>query len=268
MTLCLQSDCLKVNPDHHKFCQQCGKPLLLKERYQAVELLEQGGFGKTFIALDCDKPSKPKCVIEQCSPQLEGSDTARLAKAEALFAEEAKHLEQLGHHPQIPELYAHFTVEGQQYLVQEYVRRQTITQKLASEGVFSQAKIEQVLRDLLPVLDFMHRIPVIHRDTKPDNIIRRASDNSLVLVDFGAAKRVTPKNRSVTGTMIGTAEYVAQEQMAGKPKPASDIYSLGVTCLHLLTAISPFELFDTGEFEWVWRDYLVSNSVNNQLGMV
>lgn len=56
--------------------------------------------------------------------------------------------------------------------------------------------------------------------------------------------------------------------MAGKPKPASDIYSLGVTCLHLLTAISPFELFDTGEFEWVWRDYLVSNSVNNQLGMV
>ncbi len=140
MTLCLQSDCLKNNLDHYKFCQHCGKPLLLKGRYQAIALLGQGGFGKTFVARDCDKPSKPKCVIKQCSPQLEGSDTAGLAKAEALFAEEAKHLEQLGHHAQIPELYAYFMVEGKQYLVQEYVRGQTLTQELATEGVFSQAK--------------------------------------------------------------------------------------------------------------------------------
>ncbi len=268
MTLCLQPGCLKNNLDHYKFCQHCGKPLLLKERYQAIALLGQGGFGKTFIAQDCDKPSKPKCVIKQCSPQLEGSDTAGLAKAEALFAEEAKHLEQLGNHAQIPELYAYFTVEKKQYLVQEYVRGQTLSQELATEGVFNQAKIEQLLRDLLPVVDFIHRIPVIHRDIKPDNIIRRASDNSLVLVDFGAAKRLTPKNRSVTGTMIGTAEYVAPEQMNGKPKAASDIYSLGVTCLHLLTGVSPLELFDHGEFEWVWRDFCGDNPVTDGLGAV
>lgn len=268
MTLCLQSQCFKVNPDNTKFCQYCGKPLLLKDRYRPVELLGQGGFGKTFIALDCDKPSQPKCVIKQCSPQLEGSDSSGVAKAEALFAEEAKHLEQLGNHDQIPELYAYFMVEKQQYLVQEYVRGQTLTQELTQEGVFSQNKIEALLRDLLPVLGFIHRIPVIHRDIKPDNIIRRESDRSLVLVDFGAAKRVTPTNRSITGTVIGTAEYVAQEQMAGKPKEASDIYSLGVTCLHLLTGVSPFNLFDTEEFEWVWRDFLVNNPVDQKLGAV
>jgi serine/threonine protein kinase len=237
--------------------------LFLRERYQALQLLGQGGFGKTFIAVDHDKPSKPKCVIKQCLPQLEETDG--LAKAEALFAEEAKHLEQLGHHDQIPALYAHFTLDGQQYLVQEYVRGQTLTQELLTDGVFNQAKIEQVLRDLLPVLDFIHRIPVIHRDIKPDNIIRRESDRRLVLVDFGAAKRVIS---DATGTIIGTPEYIAPEQMAGKPKPASDIYSLGVTCLHLLTRVSPFDLFDTGESAWVWRDFLVDNLVDNRLGGV
>ena len=93
-------------------------------------------------------------------------------------------------------------------------------------------------------------------------------DNKLVLVDFGAAKAVTSLNRSVTGTMIGSAEYVAPEQMNGKAVNASDLYSLGVTCLYLLTGISPFDLFDVGEHEWVWRDYLVDNSVSNDLANI
>jgi formylglycine-generating enzyme required for sulfatase activity len=109
---------------------------------------------------------------------------------------------------------------------------------------------------------------VIHRDIKPENIIRRVQDNKLVLVDFGAAKAVTPVNRSVTGTMIGSAEYVAPEQMNGKAVNASDLYSLGVTCLYLLTGISPFDLFDVGEHEWIWRDYLVDNLVSDDLGNI
>ena len=87
-------------------------------------------------------------------------------------------------------------------------------------------------------------------------------------MDFGAAKAVTPVNRSVTGTMIGSAEYVAPEQMNGKAVNASDLYSLGVTCLYLLTGISPFDLFDVGEHQWVWRDYLVDNSVSDDLGNI
>jgi serine/threonine protein kinase len=90
----------------------------------------------------------------------------------------------------------------------------------------------------------------------------------MVLVDFGAAKFVTPLNRSVTGTVIGSAEYVAPEQGNGKAVNASDLYSLGVTCIYLLTGISPFDLFDVGEHEWVWRQWLVNNPVSNELGNI
>ncbi|PZV27035.1 MAG: serine/threonine protein kinase [Snowella sp.] len=267
MNQCLNPDCLAVNLETHRFCQQCGQKLWLKDRYQALKLIGQGGFGKTFLAIDHDKPSKPQCVIKQFFPQ--GQGTSGLQKAAELFAEEAKRLDELGKHPQIPELLAYFIHEDKrQYLVQEYIEGQNLEQELKSQGNFNQDKIRALLLDLLPVLDFIHQRQVIHRDIKPENIIRRAQDNKLVLVDFGAAKAVTPVNRSVTGTMIGSAEYVAPEQMNGKAVNASDLYSLGVTCLYLLTGISPFDLFDVGEHEWIWRDYLVNNSVSDDLGNI
>ncbi|MBJ7900289.1 MAG: SUMF1/EgtB/PvdO family nonheme iron enzyme [Cyanobacteria bacterium RI_101] len=267
MSQCLNPDCLAVNPETHRFCQKCGQKLWLKERYRALKLIGQGGFGKTFLAVDLDKPSRPHCVIKQFFPQ--GQGTGSLGKAAELFQEEAKRLDELGRHNQIPELLAYFIAEDQrQYLVQEYVAGQNLAQELAAQGVFNEAKIRALLADLLPVLDFIHRNQVIHRDIKPENIIRRQGDQKLVLVDFGAAKAVTPQNRSVTGTVIGSAEYVAPEQMNGKAVNASDLYSLGVTCLHLLTGVSPFDLFDAGEHEWCWRDYLVKNPVSAQFGAV
>ncbi|MEB3190404.1 MAG: bifunctional serine/threonine-protein kinase/formylglycine-generating enzyme family protein, partial [Snowella sp.] len=190
-------------------------------------------------------------------------------KAAELFQEEAKRLNELGHHNQIPELLAYFIAEDQrQYLVQEYVAGQNLAQELAAQGVFNEGKIRALLADLLPVLDFIHRNQVIHRDIKPDNIIRRQADQKLVLVDFGAAKAVTPQNRSVTGTTIGTEGFSAPEQNLGKTVNASDLYSLGVTCLYLLTKVSPLKLFDVGEHEWCWRNYLGNNPVSPQFGTV
>jgi formylglycine-generating enzyme required for sulfatase activity len=90
----------------------------------------------------------------------------------------------------------------------------------------------------------------------------------LILVDFGAAKQATQTMLAKTGTMIGSPEFVAPEQTRGKPAFASDIYSLGVTCIHLLTNVPPFDLFDIGEDNWVWRDYLVNNPVDDLLGKV
>ncbi|GCL46814.1 serine/threonine protein kinase [Microcystis aeruginosa NIES-3787] len=124
------------------------------------------------------------------------------------------------------------------------------------------------MSEILPILEFIHSKQVIHRDIKPENIIRRKSDNKLILVDFGAAKFVSPLNRSMTGTIIGSAEYIAPEQGNGKAVNASDLYSLGVTCLYLLTGISPFDLFDGGEHQWVWRQWLVNNPVSNDSGNI
>ncbi|GDZ95121.1 serine/threonine protein kinase [Planktothrix agardhii CCAP 1459/11A] len=264
MSKCLNPDCLQTN-SKTTFCQKCGSKLLLTDRYRALEILGQGGFGRTFLAVDEHKPSQPYCVIKQFLPQAQGTNNQE--KAGELFKHEAIQLEHLGKHQQIPELFAYLIQDNRQYLVQEYIEGQNLAQELAQTGAFSETKIINLLGDLLPVLAFIHQKLVIHRDIKPENIIRRKSDNKLFLVDFGAAKAATITALAVTGTVIGSAQYTAPEQAMGKATFASDLYSLGVTCIHLLTNIEPFDLFDVSESDWVWRDYLTVK-VNNTLGQV
>ena len=257
---------LEYNANETKFCQKCGSKLLLAERYRALRILGQGGFGRTFLAIDEYKPSQPPCVIKQFLPQAQG--TNNVEKASELFGQEAVRLDELGKHLQIPELMAYFTQDERQYLVQEFIDGQNLAEELAENGAFNEQQVRELLIDLLSVLQFVHSNNVIHRDIKPKNIIRRKSDNKLVLVDFGAAKFTSPSSLSVTGTVIGSAEYIAPEQAMGKPKFASDLYSLGVTCIHLLTQIPPFELFDVSENDWVWRQYLTDNPVSDDLGQI
>ena len=267
MSYCLNPDCPKPeNPNDVKFCRTCGSKLLLKERYRAIKPIGQGGFGKTFLAVDEDKPSKPRCVIKQFYPQSQGTNT--LAKAVELFNQEAVQLDELGKHPQIPELLAYFTQEARQYLVQEFIDGQNLAQELAHRGAFSETQIWQLLNDLLSVLQFCHTRHVIHRDIKPENIIRESNaQGKLVLVDFGAAKSATGAALNKTGTSIGSPEYVAPEQMRGRAIFASDIYSLGATCINLITGRSPFDSYNTNNDAWVWQQYL-KTPVSNQLSRI
>lgn len=264
MSKCLNPDCLNENPSGTNFCQKCGNKLLLADRYRAQKIIGQGGFGRTFLAVDEHKPSKPVCVIKQFYPQAQG--TSNIQKATELFEQEAVRLEQLGKHPQIPDLLAYFIQDGRQYLVQEFIDGQNLAQTLESEGYFSETRIRDLLNNLLPVFEFIHSRQVIHRDIKLENIILRPN-RELALVDFGAAKYATQTALAVTGTTIGSAGYTAPEQAAGKAIYASDIYSLGVTCLCLLTQVEPLELFDVSEFEWVWREHL-KTSVSWELGQI
>ena len=255
MSYCLNPTCPNPqNPNDTKFCITCGTKLLLKERYRAIKPIGQGGFGRTFLAVDEDKPSKPPCVIKQFYPQAQGTSTVQ--KAVELFNQEAVRLDELGKHPQIPELLAYFTQDDRQYLVQEFIDGQNLAEELSKVGAFNETQIIQLLKDLLPVLQFVHNHQVIHRDIKPENIIRRSRDTRLVIVDFGASKFATGAALLKTGTSIGSPEYVAPEQARGKATFVSDIYSLGVTCIHLLTQMSPFDLYDINEDAWVWRQFL------------
>ncbi|MGE5658983.1 MAG: protein kinase domain-containing protein [Actinomycetota bacterium] len=281
MSYCLNPRCQNPpNPSGTKFCLTCGAKLLLKERYRAIKPIGSGGFGRTFLGVDEDKPSKPRCAIKQFFPQ--GQDPHTTLKAAELFNREAERLDQLGKHPQIPDLLAHFEQDGHQYLIQEFIEGENLAQELSRTGCLSETKIRQLLDELLPVIQFVHEHQVIHRDIKPANIIRRTSPppekaspslvgeakGQLVLVDFGAAKVLTETALAGTGTVIGSPEYVAPEQIRGHAVFASDLYSLGVTCIHLLTQVSPFELFDINLDRWVWRDYLSGRPVSNQLGNV
>jgi len=266
ITQCLNPDCLHVNLEATKFCQRCNSKLLLVDRYRAISLLGQGGFGRTFLAIDELKPSKPRCVIKQFLPEVKGQKAIR--KATQLFEREATRLDELGKHEQIPELLAFFNQEDRKYLIQEYIDGDDLFKELKTTGVFDYQKITELLQDLLSVLDFVHENNVIHRDIKPENIIRRKQDGKLVLVDFGAAKESVGGNTSAVGTIIGSAAYIAPEQAVGKAQFASDLYSLGATCLHLLTDIEPTELFDVAEGEWMWRNYLQDNDIDYELSHV
>ncbi len=277
MIYCLNPDCdCPDNLDGEMFCSCCGARLLLRERYRAVNPIGQGGFGRTFLAVDGDKPSQPLCVIKQFCPRFKG--TTEREKAAELFEQEAVRLDELGKHPQIPELLAHFTQDCRQYLVQEFIDGQDLAEVLEIEGAFRESEIRDLLGSLLPVLDFIHSRHVIHRDIKPENIIRRSFSalekgdctikTRLVIVDFGAAKSVMGMGIAKQGTSIGTPEFIAPEQIKGRAVYASDLYSLGVTAVHLLTHVNPLKLFDTGENVWVWRNYLLNNPVSDELGYI
>jgi serine/threonine protein kinase len=265
MSYCLNPSCVRPeNPPQSNFCRNCGLRLRLRDRYLAVQPIGQGGFGRTFKAIDEDKPSKPFCAIKQFFPQVTG--TASANKAAELFTQEASALEQLNY-PNIPKLLAYFiTPDGRQYLVQEFIDGQNLKTELEKHGKFSSAQIKELLFTILPTLEYIHQLGFIHRDLKPENIIRRTDNRQLYLVDFGAAK-IKNTNPKQQGTTIGTPEFMAPEQGWGSAYPASDLYSLGVTCLNLLTGISPFNLFDDLQNQWSWKDQL-TESIEPQLATI
>ncbi|MEM7794281.1 MAG: WD40 repeat domain-containing serine/threonine protein kinase [Cyanobacteria bacterium P01_C01_bin.118] len=263
MTYCVNSQCASPqNSADCKTCQTCGYGLLLNGKYTAIKKIGAGGFGRTFLAVDCSRPAKPRCVIKQLF--LEGQNTHNRTKAVELFRQEAEQLNRLGQHPQIPDCLDSFEDGKHQYIIQEFVDGNNLDQQLRSKGLFTETQVFKLLMEILPVLEFIHQKGVIHRDIKPANIIYCQTDNSLWLVDLGAAKQLTGTALARTGTVIGSAEYTAPEQVRGKATFGSDIYSLGVTCIYLLTGLSPFNLYDTGDSRWVWQDFL-SKSINPDL---
>jgi WD40 repeat protein/tRNA A-37 threonylcarbamoyl transferase component Bud32 len=243
-------------------------PDLLRGRFRIIQLLGQGGFGRTYLAEDHDK-LKEYCVVKQFVPSVQG--TAALQKAIELFEREARQLQQLGKHDQIPTLSAYFDDNNQLYLVQEYIEGENLSELLKKSGVWSEQQVKDLLLSLLPVIEFIHQKNVIHRDIKPENIIRRREDGQFVLLDFGVAKELSKTVLSTQiGTQIGSFGYAPIEQMlGGEAYPASDLFSLGVTCFHLLTDVHPYELSLRQGYSWTgnWRTSL-KGSVSQELGKI
>jgi serine/threonine protein kinase, bacterial len=227
---------------------------LLDYRYKVIRVLATGGFGETYIAEDTKRPGNPICVVKHLKPV--SRDSKIFDTAKRLFQSEAETLERLGNHDQIPRLLAYFDDSLEFYLVQEFIEGHTLSEELVSGETWTEAQVIQLLDEILNILEFVHQQGVIHRDIKPDNIIRRRSDNKLVLVDFGAVKQLRAgayPNRSSATVAIGTPGYMPTEQGQGKPRPNSDIYALGIIAIQALTGIAPMDLQEdqnTGEILW------------------
>lgn len=238
--------------------QLCGQSLLFRDRYEIMRMLGRGGFGVTFLAKDISLPGDPLCVIKQLCPKF--SEPAALESARKRFEREAKTLAKLGSHSQVPLLLNYFVANGEFYLVQEYVHGATLARLIRRSGCISENAAKRFLREMLPLLHYIHKQQVIHRDIKPQNIIRCKDDGRLVLIDFGAVKEEIAQAGDTSMKMptthfIGTVGFAPPEQFALRPVFGSDIYALGITTLYLLTGKGPLD-FDadrqTGEI--IWQD--------------
>ncbi len=230
---------------------------VIGERYQITQLLGAGGFGQTFLAVDTQAADGHLCVVKQFKPTFQ--DEEILGVARRLFKTEADILERLGEHEQIPSMLGYFEDGQDFYLVQEFIDGTPLNREMSKGVQISQEQAIALLTDVLGILEFVHSNRVIHRDIKPDNLIRRNSDGKIVLIDFGAVKEIRTQLMNTGGSGqtgftvgIGTQGYTATEQLAGRPDFCSDIYSLGMTIIHALTGRSPTQLprRKTGEIEW------------------
>ena len=202
--------------------------------YRIREKLAEGVQGETFLAED---EESNRTVVLKRLPILGAGEW----KIVELFERESKLLERLDH-PDIPDYIDAFEEEGTFYLIQEYVEGKDLRAHLESGAVFSDEQVYDFVRSMLEILRYLHSRtpPVVHRDIKPSNIVVRL-DGSYALVDFSAIQDVIPKDTGGS-TIIGTSGYMPIEQLMGQSVPASDLYGLGATTIHLITHRDPSEL--------------------------
>jgi eukaryotic-like serine/threonine-protein kinase len=237
----------------------------LRNRFEIVKHLGSGGSGDTYLAVDLDLPGQPHCVVKHFHPK--DSNPAVVAIAKKLFAREAEVLYQLGNdHDQIPRLFAHFDEDGDFYLVQEFIDGHALTQEIRPGQCLSENTVVNLLKQILEVLVFVHEHNIIHRDIKPQNLMRRHSDQKIVLIDFGSIKKIGALGAGLT-IAVGTPGYMPSEQAKGKPKLCSDIYAVGMIGIQALTGLVPEQLpEDPNTGEIIWRNRAqVSDALANIL---
>ncbi|HAC63653.1 MAG TPA: serine/threonine protein kinase [Cyanothece sp. UBA12306] len=165
-----------------------------------------------------------------------------------LFEREAQILKLLNH-PRIPRYQNYFEIEPQETngicwfgLVQDYIPGNSLQDLLDQGEQFSEEKVRFIATEVLKILIYLHQLnpSVLHRDLKPSNLIL-GEDQQIYLIDFGAVQAQNVLNK-VTFTIVGTTGYTPLEQFWGRAVPASDLYALGITLIHLLTGIKPNDL--------------------------
>ncbi|MEH1820463.1 MAG: protein kinase [Nostoc sp.] len=237
---------------------------VLQNRYRIIQILGQGGFGRTYLAED-QRRFNELCAIKE----LTSTATGALAweKAQELFHREAAILYQI-EHPQVPKFRERFEQDQRLFLVEDYVAGQTyrtlLAERQAVGQTFTEAEVLQLIELLLPVLEHIHSRGIIHRDISPENIILRDSDAKPVLIDFGVVKELATRLRSpdsaLPETTVGKLGYSPSEQMqTGGAYPSSDLYALAVSAIVLLTGKEPKDLFDENQLTWNWQQWVKVN---------
>lgn len=211
---------------------------VLQNRYRVLEVLGVGGMSTVYKARDLRFTSVDRsCAVKE---MFNAGDDSKLRQLRlATFQREAALLATLVH-PAIPRIYDYFELQGTVYLVLELIHGNDLETLLSQRGEpFDQATIVDWTIRLCSVLSYLHNQkpdPIIFRDLKPSNLMIRAEDAAMMLVDFGIARSFAPQQK---GTMIGTEGYAPPEQYKGIADARGDVYALGATMHHLSTGNDP-----------------------------
>ncbi len=237
---------------------------VLQNRYRIIQILGQGGFGRTYLAEDQRRFNELCAIKELISTAME---PAAWEKAQELFHREAAILYQI-EHPQVPKFRERFEQDQRLFLVEDYVAGQTyrtlLAEKQAVGQTFTEAEVFGLIQSLLPVLEHIHSRGIIHRDISPENIILRDRDGKPVLIDFGVVKELATRLQSPESVMpvtsVGKLGYSPSEQVqTGGAYPSSDLYALAVSAIVLLTGKEPRDLFDENQVTWNWQQWAQVN---------
>ncbi len=205
-------------------------------RYELLSLLGAGGAANTYRATDTT--TGDSLAVKELR-LLKASNSKQIE----LFERECAILRELDH-GQIPTFIDNVVERRPEtislYLVQELVEGRSLQQWLDEGRRFSPAETVAIMHSCLDPLEYLHdrKPPLFHRDIKPSNIIQRP-DGSCVLVDFGAVREAILDDRGRGSSVVGTFGYMAPEQFQARAYPATDLYGLAATALHLLTGLEP-----------------------------
>ena len=202
--------------------------------YKIVSVVGRGGMGSVFAATH--ELTGESSAIKVLSPAMATDETFR-----ERFVAEIESLKTLNH-PNIVQLHGYGESEGHLYYAMELVDGTNLEQELQRGRRFTWREVTQFGIDIARALKHAHDHGVIHRDLKPANLLLDAKDDRIKLTDFGIAKLFGASNQTYSGSVMGTADYMAPEQAAGEPTtPRCDLYSLGCVMFALLAGRPPFQ---------------------------
>jgi len=251
-------NCKTSNITEAKFCRECASPLVASRgiqipftqtfagspadlnlgsvfagRYQIIEELGRGGMGKVYKAFDRE-------IEEHIAIKLIHPNIAMEENATQRFRNELKFARKISH-KNVCRMFDLSKEDNRYFITMEYVKGEDLKNSMNRMGPLSFGKAVFIVKQICEGLAEAHRLGVVHRDLKPQNIMID-TDGNVRLMDFGISRLLKTKGITHTGTMIGSPEYMSPEQtMAKEADQRSDIYSLGIIFYEMITGRVPFE---------------------------